>query len=104
MIMAYMPVDRSCLSGCPFYNFSLINHADFRVMVHNPVEGNRCGLVALSHFPCKMEISGQDPDWENCRMRRHEERILRRLADVGVYLQQSGEPIPIRQWVQRFSK
>ena len=57
--------------NCPFYGYALYPaHAtpigDTPPIVLFPTQGNQCALIVSRHAPCRMEASGDLPDWGAC--------------------------------------
>lgn len=55
------PVKPKPRHRCPFYGFAYFGH------IFMDSKGNQCAAKANSHSPCRMEMSGFRPDWNNCR-------------------------------------
>jgi len=54
---------------CPFYGFGLVKESLM------DTKGNQCALFVSRHSPCRMEISNQVPDWDECPVRKNTEGI-----------------------------
>lgn len=48
------------MTGCKFYGHAAAIGTLF------PTGGNQCALVTNAHAPCRMEMEGQEPNWERC--------------------------------------
>jgi len=78
---------------CPFYGFHAAGGGLF------DSEGNQCALVG-GHSPCRMELAGQTPDWDECTTFNYGDNVakLEEVADSLVAFPMEFRPEEIRSW------
>src|SRR3989344_1587013 len=61
---------------CPFYGFHLpLMPRNANLLIDS--FGNQCALIQGSYSPCKMEINGEQPSWEECTLyEEHNKKTL----------------------------
>ena len=87
---------------CPFYGFNGMHNVFF------DTEGNQCGLITISHSPCKMEQEGGTPNWKECHLNSRENRVaLGTRLDLYVHPKEFQPPsgkgfrsFTIRKWFE----
>ena len=91
--------------ACPFYGFAVMR----KTMVDQ--KGNRCALITDSYTPCKMEISGQETDWDKCDYNPNLLAIFGgALGKVMVFPNEFGpedggwEGIRLTDWIQHIQQ
>lgn len=81
---------------CPFYG-----HASFGP-TFLPSNGNQCALIR-GHSPCRMEVEGSHPNWDECICMNTEEHrpAINQLMEHGTIYGKDDSGLKLSEWFRR---